>query len=119
MKYDPDIALQILKAMEDYPKDELPIQTMLLNEADEELYYFHCRLLAEAGYISVYSVKTGGLNYYWPREIRLNGVQFLERFRDDSLWQRAKNEATKLGVGMALNTLYQVGTKMAEKLIGS
>ena len=104
--------------MEDYPKDELPIQTMLLNESDEELYYFHCRLLAEAGYISVYSVKTQGLNYYWPREISWPGVKFLEQFRNDSLWQRAKDEAARRGVGMALDTLYQIGKRLAEDLMG-
>ncbi len=114
MKYDPDIALQILRAMEDYPKDELEPQTYLLDGIDEELYYFHCRLLEEAGFITVYSAKTEGLNYYWPRQISLPGARFLEQFRSDSLWQRAKDEATSKGVGMALDTLYRIGKMLME-----
>ena len=117
MKYSPDLALRILRAMEDHPSDELESQTYLLGDVDEEVYYFHCRLLDEAGYISTYSVKTGGLNYYWPREIKWNGVQFLELFRNDSLWQRAKDEATRKGVGLSLDTLFTVGRMIIEELL--
>lgn len=117
MKYDPDVALQILRAIEEYPKDELKPETYLLGEIDKELYYFHCRLLKEAGFITIYRLRTEGGNCYWPRELSWPGVQFLEQFRNDSLWQRAKAEARSRGVGMALNTLFQLGAKLAQAQI--
>ena len=63
MKYDHDIARQILKAMEAHDKDELPMQTYLLPGLDDNSYYFNCRLLSEAGYISVYEFRSQGPNF--------------------------------------------------------
>ena len=47
------------------------------------------------------------------------GVQFLEQFRNDSMWQRAKDVASEKGVGMALDTLLQIGKVLAEGLMKS
>ena len=120
MKYDPDIALQILKAIEAHDRAELPMKTYLLPELDIEKYYYHCRLLSEAGYISAYRVGTSGpITHYWPRELKWDGVQFLQMFKNETLWQRAKNEATSKGVGTALETLMEVGANIATRLITS
>ena len=119
MRYDPDVARQILKAMEAHDDDELPFKTNLLPDQDEASYYFHCRLLSEAGFISVYKIRLqGGPNYYWPRELKWAGVQFIEMFKDENFWQRAKKEATGKGVGMALDTLTRIGTDLMMKIIG-
>ncbi len=114
MKYNPDIALQILKAVEEYPEDEIPARKVLLPKVGEDSYSFHSRLLAEAGYISVYSIST---TINRPRQIKWLGVQFLEQFRDDSLWQRTKDEATRRGVGMALDTLFRIGKILIEEVL--
>ena len=119
LKYDPDVARQILNAMEFRDEDELPNQTMLLPELDDTSYYFHCRLLSEAGYISVYELRMMKAKYYWPRELKWAGVQFLERFKDETLWQSTKKEATEKGVGMGLDTLMEVGTHLITKIISS
>ncbi len=120
MKYEPDIARRILKAMEDHPKDPLPYKTTLISDLDDRLYHYHCRLLSEAGYISVIELRMlGGPNYYWPRELKYAGVQFLQMFEDESLWHRAKNEASKKGIGMALDTLKDVGASIVTKIISS
>ena len=117
MKYNPDIALTILRRIEEYPSDEVPMKTNLLEEEDEETYYFHCRLLSEAGFIAVYEVRTQGPNYYWPRQVSWPGVQFLQMFNDDTLWQRAKGEAISKGVGMALDTLMKIGVKLVTEAV--
>lgn len=63
MKFNPDVALQIFRAMEEYPKDELEPETYLLYEVDEELYSFHCRLLKEASFITIYRLRTVDWNF--------------------------------------------------------
>ena len=115
MRFDPDIALKIMRAMEDYPKDEIPRGKLEISEVDDDLYYFHCRVLEEAGYITVYASPSHGL--YWPRQIKWPGVQFLAQFRDDSLWQRTKEVATQRGVGLALDTLFKVGKNLIEEIL--
>ena len=118
MKYDPDVARQILKAMEAHNDDEIPFRTNLLPDLDDAKYYFHCRLLSEAGFISIYKMRLqGGSNYYWPRELKWAGVQFIEMFKDETLWQRTKSEAAAKGVGVALETLTQIGTNLITKVI--
>ena len=117
MKFDPDVALAILRGIEEYPSDELPMKTNLLSELDEETYYFHCRLLSEAGFIAVYIVRTQRLNYYWPRQMSWPGVQFLQMFNDDSFWQKTKREAQDKGLGLSLDVLTNVGLKLVEQLI--
>ena len=111
MKFDPDIALKIMRAMEDYPEDEIPRGKLELPEVDDDLYYFHCRLLEEAGYITVYASPSHG--YYVPRQSKWPGVQFLAQFRDDSLWQRAKDVASEKGVGITLDILLLIGKQLA------
>lgn len=118
MKYDPDIALEILRKVEEWPSDELPMQTVLLSNIDEESYYFHCRLLGQAGYMTVYEVRLMSRNFYWPRQINWDGVQFLELFRNEPLWQRVKQEAIDTGAGMSLNILFQIGKKLVGQAIG-
>ena len=121
MKFDPDIALKILKAIEDYPEDTIPINPWrpLVPDADKNVYSFHCRLLSDAGYIEAHDLSSRDGSYYCPRRMRWNGVQFLEQFRNDSLWQRAKDVASEKGVGMALDTLLQIGKMLAEGLMKS
>ena len=117
MKFNPDVALTILSKIEEYPSDEIPMKTNLIKELDENTYYFHCRILSEAGFIAVYEVRTQGLNYYWPRQISWPGVQFLQMFNNDSFWQKTKKEAVDKGLGLSLDTLMKVGSKLVEQLI--
>ena len=117
MKYDPDIALQILKAMEAHGQDELQPKAMLLPDLDDGVYYFHCRLLYEAGYIIVYEVPTSGSNFCWPRQMTWSGVQFLQMFTDETFWNRTKEEASRRGLGIAMDILMKIGTELAAKMI--
>ena len=120
MKYDPDIARRILKAMETHESAELPRETNLLPDLDVAVYFFHCRLLEEADYISTYTMRMqGGVGQFWPRELKWPGVQFLQMFNDESLWQRAKSEATEKSVGMALDVLANIGTKLVQQFISA
>lgn len=120
MKYDPDIARQILNAMEAHPKDPLPYNTILLPDLDDGCYHYHCRLLSEAGYISAHEVRMQGRNNcYRPKELKWSGVQILQMFKDESLWQRAKSEATEKGLGMALDVLSNIGAKLVQQFISA
>ena len=120
MKFNPDTALQIMRAIEDYPKDTIQISgSPLIPDMDRGVYSYHCRLLGDAGYIEVYDLSSHDGDYYCPCRIRWLGIQFLEQFRNDSLWQRAKDVASEKGVGMALDTLLQIGKLLAEELMKS
>lgn len=120
MKFNPDIARRILLAMEAHDNDELPFRTHLIPDLDDATYYFHNRMLADAGLISVYELrKFGSVNYFWPRELKYAGVQFLQMFQNETLWQRTKSEAAAKGVGVALETLTQIGTNLITKVISS
>ena len=121
MKFDPDIALQILKAIEDFPRDTIPLVPWrpLAPDLDKNVYSFHCRMLEDAGYIEAYEISSRAGYYYCPRRMRWNGVLFLEQFRNESLWRRAKDVASEKGVGMAIDTLHLIGKQLAEELIKS
>ena len=120
MRYDPDIARQILKAMESHESAELLFGTNLLPNLDVDVYFFHCRLLEEANYISTFKIRfQGGVGQFWPRELKWPGVQFLEMFKEENLWQRTKGEATEKGIGLALETLKEVGTSLITGTIRS
>ena len=118
MKYDPDIALQILQGMEALERDEILPQTNLLPNIDIGVYFSHCRWLSERGYISVYNMSMQGkVTQYWPRELKYAGVQFLQMFQNESLWQRAKKEASTKGVGLTLENLMKIGADLMGKII--
>ena len=120
MKHDPDIARKILKAIESHESAELPRGTNLLPDLDITVYFFHCRLLEEAGYISTYKIRfQGGVGQFWPRELKWPGVQFLEMFKEETLWERSKVEATEKGLGVALETLKEVGSSLITGIIKS
>ena len=117
MRYDPDIALQILRTMEAHDQDELPMKTMLLPDLDDGVYYYHCRLLSEARYITVYKLPTSGPNFYWPRQMTWDGVQFLQMFKDETFWNRTKEEAIKKGIGTTMDILMKIGAGLATKML--
>ena len=100
-------------------RTSFPIKTVLIPDLDDAAYHFHNRLLSEAGFISVYETRTfGSINYFWPRELKYAGVEFLQMFDDETLWQRAKNEANTKGIGLALDTLTKIGADLMVKIIG-
>ena len=70
----------------------------------------------EAGYISVYKVGTMRTDFYWLRQLKWDGVQFLKMFTDESFWQPTKKEATSKGVNMALDVPMEVRANLTNKL---
>ncbi len=48
LKNDPDVAREILEAMEAHEKDELPMKTSLVPNLNNRIYYFHCRLFSRS-----------------------------------------------------------------------
>lgn len=120
MRFNPDTALQIMRAIEDYPEDAIPIsKSPLIPDMDSKEYSYHCRLLGDAGYIDICDLSSHDGFYYCPTGIRWLGVQFLEQFRSDSLWQRAKDVASEKGVGLTLDILLRIGKQLAEELMKS
>ena len=120
MKFNPDTALQIMRAIENYPKDTIPLsKSPLIPDMDREVYSYHCRLLGDAGYIEVFDLSSHDGFYFCPSRICWMGVQFLEQFRNDSMWQRAKDVVSEKGVGITLDILLQTGKQLAEEVMRS
>ena len=117
MQFNPDTARKIMMAIEEYPHDRIT-EPLDIPSVDDETYSFHCRLLADAGFIEALNYGDMRGDFYSPSRITYKGILFLETFRNQSFWEKAKSTAKDRGVGFALDTLLEVGLKIIQQTIG-
>ena len=103
-----------MMAVEKYP-DDLITEPLDIPDIDDAEYSFHCRLLADAGFIEALNYGDMQGDFYSPTRITYRGVQFLETFRNQTFWEKAKNIAQDKAVGFAMDTLLDIGLKLVKQ----
>lgn len=120
MRFNPDIAREILIEMEKAPPNRQADIDLPHVSTDEMIEYIE--LLNEAGLIEA-KLMQGRLDsarIYRATLIRLTyeGHQFLEAARNDSLWERAKSHVQKSGGAMTLSIMKALLIDYARRSVG-
>ena len=111
MKRDMELVRKILfKIEEEY------IFTSILNlqiegYSKEEVAY-HCKLLYEAGMLDYYNATNtlNGLYAFYVKGLTWEGHDFLDKIRQDTIWNKTKETMTKKGLPMIIDVIKDVAT---------
>ena len=139
MKLDIDFAIRIMEAMENSERSVIESEEQLLEgiEPDDELYSYHCLMLAQAGLIEIWfpsnRARTMDSPYAYieegvavaedsridyrhriiafPMTLTYDGHKFLETIRNEDARSRIRTFLTEQGLPFALSTVKEAGLK--------
>ena len=124
MKRDMDLIRDILLRMEehDFASDADSGSNWRLDKefeghSEAEVMY-HIGLLYKAGFIEAYDASTAREDYYEPSGITWQGHEFIDAARNQTVWNGAKEAATKYGGSLPLEVMKAVLIKGASQFLG-
>ena len=106
MKRDMDLVRKILlKIEEEYISTA--IYDLSIDGYDMETVAYHCKILHEAGLVSDYGAQYGDDEIYafGVGSLTWEGNEYLDKVRDDSIWNKTKEAITKKGLPMVFDTI--------------
>ncbi len=111
MKRDMDLCRKILFAIEEQYKDTSIVDLEIPGYTMNQVAY-HCKILKDGGLVSQYSAQYdgGGLYFFQVGNLTWEGHDFLDRIREDTVWNKIKNVVTEKGLPMILDVVKQVST---------
>ena len=118
MRFQPDIAREIMMAVEECPTDIFDESISLSGRGfeDPEVSY-HVRILADYGYLEVRGT-LATYDVFIPLRITAAGVDFVKTFHDPSLWQQAKQIVLERAPAPTLALLTQCGKALLKTQLG-
>ena len=111
MKRDMDLCRKILFAIEEQYIDTAIFDMKIENYSIEQIAY-HCQILYDAGFISNYKAQYAS-NKIWSYAVGAltwEGHEFLDKIREDTIWNKTKDIIVKKGLPMALDIIKEIAT---------
>ncbi len=99
-----DIARQILLEIEKNPKLDSWVDMKAL-PYDEDVIYYHIKLLKQAGLIEAINIKDSMKNGWAAKSLTWHGHEFLDAARNNSNWERAKKYIKTKGGSLTFETI--------------
>lgn len=121
MQFDPDIARNILLAVEALPANE-PVRQITLDGIDDNTLYEHIELLKDAGYVEAVVQYSGGgkerIALALVKRLTHAGHEFLADSRDEHVWEKTKRLVKEKGGAASFAILAAVAKKYAAERFG-
>lgn len=119
MKRDWDLIRELLAKVEEcsLPVDSIGLSSFPAERATE--IAFHMELLFEAGFVDGQMFRTIGPGPYdfSARRLTWNGNEFLDRIRNDTVWQKTKKVFVREGISMTFDLIKSVATDVAGTIL--
>jgi hypothetical protein len=117
MKRDMDLCRKILRYVEGLPRGVFGIESEDLADvdSDQDMINYHVKLLTQAGFLDSSGGSVNGIPLI--KGLTWEGHEFLEKTRDDGIWDKAKKVVTEKTGGVAIDLLYSVLTDLLKKAI--
>lgn len=116
MKRDMDLARSILIALEDAPFDGGPLRFEMKGCAPD-VFSYHVMLLHQAGLIYAFDFSPDESTDWRPAYLTWEGHEFLEAAKDDTRWNRAKNQFKEKGMPMVFEVLKSLLVSYAKQAV--
>ena len=109
MKRDMDLCRSILFEIEEKYVD-VALFNLQIPEFTMEQVAYHCKILHDAGLISAYDARFSDnhIDFFAVGSLTWEGHEFLDKIRQDTIWNRTKEVITKQGLPMAIDVVKQV-----------
>lgn len=111
MKRDMELCRKILFAIEEQHKGETIMDLSIENYTMEQVAY-HCKIMYEAGFLSYYEgyYTFEGISDFQVGGLTWEGNDFLDKIREDTIWNKTKTTIIKGGLSMTVDVIKQVST---------
>ena len=111
MKRDMELVRKILFAIEEQYVDRIIYNLDIEGHTMAEIAY-HCKILHEAGLVSDYGSKNADDHIYIfaVSSLTWDGCDYLDKVRQDTVWNKTKDVITKQGLPMILDVVKDVST---------
>lgn len=112
MKRDMELIRKILfYAEENYTPGQEWIRQMDIEDYDQETINEHVKLAYENGFFQdINPISMGGGTYYWVGNLSNEGYDFLDRIRNDTIWNRTKETIAQRGLPMVASTIKTIAS---------
>lgn len=128
MKRSMDIVREVLLLTEslgpegEHP-EKSPYKSSWIDGVDDVEFYYHVRILEEAGFISVFHLdrdfdietNIAGPERYYPVTLTWQGHEFLDSIRDNELWSKVKKTLGKQLSATPFSVLATVTGELAKE----
>ncbi len=119
MKRDMELIRKILfKIEEDYKG--ISLREPSIEGYNKVIVAEHCKLLYEYGLIDEYKpVHADGTPVltFWVGNLTWEGYDFLEKLREDTVWNKTKDVITKNGLPMVLDVVKDISTTIISSMV--
>lgn len=111
MKRDMELVRKILFEIEEKHEDTAIYDLKIDGYTDKEVAY-HAKILYEAGFISDYDARfaSGELYFFGVGSVTWDGCEFLDKIREDTVWNKTKAVVIEKGLPMILDVIKDVSS---------
>lgn len=112
MKRDMELIRKILfYAEENYTPGQEWIRQITIEGYNQETINEHVKLAYENGFFQdINTISICGGMCYWVGNLSNEGYDFLDKIRDDTVWNRTKDVIVQKGLPMVVNTIKAIST---------
>ena len=74
----------------------------------------HCKMLEDAGLVTSCGINyaDNGIHSFSVGDLTWDGAEYLDKIRDDSLWEKTKTMARERGVPLVFDTVKEISSKL-------
>ncbi|OCZ52204.1 DUF2513 domain-containing protein [Dehalobacter sp. TeCB1] len=118
MKRDMDLIRKILLAIEDQFVDVV-LYNLEIEGYDLKTVAYHCKILNDAGLVSDYGSQYGDgeLLSFGVSSLTWEGHEFLDKIRDNNVWNKTKEVMTEKGIPFVLDAVKQIASSIVSAMV--
>lgn len=121
MKRDPDLIRKLMLRLEEAPASTVMQGSDLRDiEPDDARLVEHLQLLLDEDFIEGSNAGGWEVNAeaFIIQRITSSGHDFIDAIRDDTIWEKTKDKAAKVGGSVSLGTLTEIATSIVRAVLG-
>jgi hypothetical protein len=120
MKRDMEIIRKVLLAIEEQYEDVV-LYELEVDGLDMKTIAYHCKVLYDGGFISNYAgdFASGNLHTFAVGSLTWEGHEFLDKIRDETIWEKTKSTIAKEGLPMVLDVVKNIATSIVGEMTKS
>jgi len=117
MKRDMEVIRKVLLAIEEQFED-VAIYNLKVDDLGMKTIAYHCNLLYDAGYVSDYKAQYAEDEIYTfgVSSLTWEGHEFLDKIRDDTIWNKTKEKIAKKGLPMVIDVVKDIATSVISEM---
>lgn len=117
MKRDWELIRKILIKLEQMAEESLPLKDDQFEGVDPDTVSYHFKIMGQAELIETDVITIRGNSLYSAKAITWQGHEFLDKIRNDTVWNKSKAMLKNKGIDLSFDVLKSAATTIISQLI--